>query len=225
MDKGEVLRYLGGASSNPVLDAMIQRAQREIEKASHPRSVWKRFSLSVEEKGVVLGGQFLPSRDLSDHLRGCREAFLFAFTLGPEVDALIKRYQLVEVPLVPVLQACAAAYTEEQADAAQEPMEAWARERGLYLRPRYSPGYGDFSLENQRFIFQALEVPKRTGITLTENCLMLPLKSITAVVGVSLDPSLCHVGKCMTCLAAECPFRKGGASEKKEENVREWADG
>ena len=57
---------------------------------------------------------------------------------------MIKRYTVTEMPLVPVLQACAAAWTEALADQAQTQLEAEAKERGLYLRPRYSPGYGDF---------------------------------------------------------------------------------
>ena len=131
-----------------------------------------------------------------------------AFTLGPGIDALIKRFELMEMPLVPVLQACAAAYTEEQADLAQGGIAQYAQECGLYLRPRYSPGYGDLPLASQRFLFNALQISKKIGVTLTENCLMLPMKSITGIVGLSPDPSLCHVGKCMACAAENCPFRQ-----------------
>ena len=55
---------------------------------------------------------------------------MVAFTLGPGVDTLIKRYELTELSLVPVLQACAAVYTEEQADKAQSGLEQYAKERG-----------------------------------------------------------------------------------------------
>ncbi|MGI6255597.1 MAG: vitamin B12 dependent-methionine synthase activation domain-containing protein [Acutalibacter sp.] len=208
MDRREILRYLGASTSVPQLEEMIDRAEREVQRAASPRYLEGQFSLSVEQNGVTLGGTFLPSKTLAAHLKGCQEAFLVAFTLGPGVDSLIKRFELTEMPLVPVLQACAAAYTEEQADLAQAGMEQYASQRGLYLRPRYSPGYGDFPLSSQRFLFDALQVSKKIGITLTENYLMLPMKSITGVVGLSPDPSLCHVGKCMTCSAKDCPFRK-----------------
>ena len=138
---------------------------------------------------------------------------MVAFTLGPGVDTLIKRYELTELSLVPVLQACAAVYTEEQADKAQSGLEQYAKERGLYLRPRYSPGYGDFPLSCQRFLFDALQVSKKIGITLTDNYFMLPMKSITGVVGLSPDPSLCHVRKCMSCSAQRCPFRRDAAPD------------
>ena len=52
-----------------------------------------------------------------------------------------------------------------------------AKEKGLYLRPRFSPGYGDFALEYQKDIFRMLECEKRIGITLTEGNLMMPSKS------------------------------------------------
>lgn len=217
MDRKEVLRYLGAAENVPQLEGMIDRAENEIQKAAAPRYCEARFSLTVDTEGVTLGGTYLPSKTLASHLKGCQEAFLTAFTLGPGVDTLIRRFELTEMPLVPVLQAYAAAYTEEQADLAQAGMERYAAERGLYLRPRYSPGYGDFPLSSQRFLFDALQVSKKTGITLTDNYLMLPMKSITGVVGISPDPSLCHVGKCMTCSAVNCPFRKEpeGASQKR----------
>ena len=91
---------------------------------------------------------------------------------------------------------------------AQGGIAQYAQERRLYLRPRYSPGYGDLPLASQRFLFDALQISKKIGVTLTENCLMLPMKSITGIVGLSPDPSLCHVGKCMACAAENCPFRQ-----------------
>ena len=208
MDKQEILRYLSAPKSNPNLDQLIARAEREIVQAANPRYVSGHFTISVNNEGVYIGGTYLPSATLAAHLKGCQEAFLVAFTLGPGVDTLIERYELVEMPLVPVLQACAAVYTEEQADKSQKDLEEYAKERGLYLRPRYSPGYGDFALSNQQFLFDALQVSKKIGITLTETYLMLPMKSITGVVGLSPDPSLCHVGRCMNCSAKNCPFRK-----------------
>lgn len=208
MDKREILRYMGAGPDVDVLDELIERAQREVKAAAAPRWIYRQFSLEVEESAVVIGGTRITSKSLADHLRGCEEAFLFAITIGPEVDRLIRRYTLTEMPFVPVLQAVAAAYTEECADEAQREIEQYAAENGLYLRPRYSPGYGDFSLENQRFLFAALEVSKKTGITLTDSCMMVPSKSVSAVIGLSPDPSLCHVGKCMICDMKNCPFRK-----------------
>ena len=210
LNRKEILRYLGADATNETMDALIDRAQAAVENAVRPRHVVRHVPLQADVAlgQVVLAGTVLSSRNLARHLQGCEEGCLFACTLGPAVDALIKRYALTEPPMLPVAQAVAAAYTELCADEAQRPLEAYASERNLYLRPRYSPGYGDFTLDNQRFLFDALEISKNIGITLTEEFIMIPFKSVTAVIGLSPDPSLCHINKCMTCTAKNCPFRK-----------------
>ena len=102
MEKQAIYRYLGGAASEPQLDEMIARAEAEVKRAAAPRYADGRFPLSVAAEGVTIGGTYLASKTLASHLRGCQEAFLTAFTLGPGIDALIKRYELMEMPLVPV---------------------------------------------------------------------------------------------------------------------------
>ena len=52
------------------------------------------------------------------------------------------------------------------------------------LRRRYSPGYFDLDIKNQTKIFRLLELTKRCGITLTNKMLMIPSKSVTAIIGV-----------------------------------------
>ena len=50
--------------------------------------------------------------------------------------------------------------------------------------PRFSAGYGDFSLEFQRNICDALDCQRKIGITLQESLIMLPTKSVTAIIGI-----------------------------------------
>ncbi len=208
LDKQEILRYLSAPHSNETLDGLIDRAQKEVASAARPKHTYRLVNIQVKEPAVILGSTSFESKSLSQHLAGCEKAFLFACTLGPGVDILIKRFTIMDMPLVPVLQACSAAYIEAYADKAQLELEDYAKENGLYLRPRYSPGYGDFPLASQEFFFSALEIPRKLGVALTENYLMVPFKSITAVVGLSPDPSLCHIHRCMVCQAQNCPFRK-----------------
>lgn len=210
MDRQEILRYLGAAASNSTLDEMIERAEREVIQAARPRHTYRCVSIQVDVDAgsVQLGARKIISQDLAGHLRECEECFLFACTLGVGVDSLIKRYGLTEMPMLPVAQAVAGTYIEFCVGQAQKELEAYAAERGQYLRPRYSPGYGDFRLEDQRVLFDMLEIPKAIGVSLTDSFLMVPFKSITAVIGLSRDPSLCHINKCMTCTKKNCPFRK-----------------
>ena len=58
-----------------------------------------------------------------------------------------------------------------------------AETEGFCLHPRYSPGYGDFSLDHQQDVIALLGAGKELGITLTEGALMAPGKSVTALIG------------------------------------------
>ena len=50
-------------------------------------------------------------------------------------------------------------------------------------RKRFSPGYGDFDLANQRIFYSLLELDK-LDIQLTESCILIPEKSVIAMTGV-----------------------------------------
>ena len=52
------------------------------------------------------------------------------------------------------------------------------------LRPRFSPGYGDLSLYVQRDIVRILDTYRKIGLTLSDSLLMIPQKSVTAIVGL-----------------------------------------
>lgn len=160
MEKQAIYRYLGGAASEPQLDEMIARAEAEIKRAAAPRYVDGRFPLSVAAEGVTIGGTYLASKTLASHLRGCQEAFLTAFTLGPGIDALIKRYELMEMPLGPRTAGLFGRLHRGTGGTWPKGGLPSTPERGLYLRPRYSPGYGDCPLP-AALPFDACKSPRR----------------------------------------------------------------
>ena len=120
-----------------------------------------------------------------------------------------------------MLQAAAAALIEEVCDELNEQLRLEAAQEGKSLRPRFSPGYGDFRLEHQTELFRILEVQKRIGVTLTEHLLMMPSKSVTAVIGISDMPQDAQCGGqgagltsgCGACDRTDCSFRKSSAEE------------
>ena len=93
------------------------------------------------------------------------------------------------------------------------------------LTPRFSPGYGDFPLSQQAALCAVLNAERRIGLTLTPGGLLLPQKSVTAVIGVSDAPAArgrdsaedSHgsgaPGGCASCsMYAHCSFRREGSS-------------
>ena len=55
---------------------------------------------------------------------------------------------------------------------------------GERLIMRFSPGYGDWALSAQRELLRMLDASRTVGVSLTDTMLMVPSKSVSAVIGV-----------------------------------------
>ena len=148
------------------------------------------------------------SRNLKKNLKVCGQVRVFVATVGIGADQLIQRYERFRVSRAVVFQAMAAAVIEEYCDSLNRRWREEYEARGLYLRPRFSPGYGDFPLECQREILERLEAGKKIGLTLTDSLIMMPSKSVTAVIGVSRIPAGCAVEGCEACGRTDCEYRR-----------------
>ena len=186
IDKKEVIRYLGYKNHIPTQDVLdlIEVCIKEVEAAAEPKHVARRFPAQVTECSVTAGGLALQSKVLARHLRDCKEVILFAATLGTGVDRLLHKYLKLQVSKAVVIQAVAAAAIEDYCNRCQDEIAAEVATEGLQVRPRFSPGYGDLALTVQNDFLQALQAQKTVGIVLTEGDIMLPEKSVTAIMGL-----------------------------------------
>ena len=211
IDPAEALRYLGCKGAPPEeLLRDVQRCRARLLDYARPRLVWKRFTRLPD--GRLEGTDWTPEgADIAAHLLGCPQVVLLAATLGAETETLIRRAQRRDMAEALLLDACAGAALENVcdnfcADLASELAPA-------RLTGRYSPGYGDFPLSEQRRIFSLLDVTRRIGVHLTEGGLMLPQKSVTALIGAGAPEGARTVSHCDTCPArTRCIFRKEGRS-------------
>lgn len=217
IDRNEVYRYLGAGQTAPssVLGELAEECIGMIRNTARPARYFRIFPCAGNgETEVRIGPLTVMSRALVRNLDGCREVCLFGATLGAGVDRLIARAQAKgEMTRALALQAAGAAMLEAFCDKTEEEIRrAAAAQSGrsaeeVFLRPRFSPGYGDFGLEYQRDLFRILELQKRTGMVLTESLMMLPSKSVTAVTGLADAP--CSRGNtCSRCAKTECAYRK-----------------
>ena len=184
----EAIRYLGygrHAVDDHTLK-LVESCFEELSQAACGRIVYRIFELEFPESGrILLGNLDIHSKNLYKNLTGCKKAVLLGATLGPKVDLLLRKYSIGDMARVVTLQACAAAMLEEYLDEWQTALEADMKKEGYYIRPRFSPGYGDFDIAHQDMILRMLDTAKKIGLTLTGGNMLTPSKSVTAVIGLS----------------------------------------
>lgn len=210
--KRETRRYLGYGreEADEATEGLISSCLEELFQKASPRFISRELDLILpQDSFLVITDAFqTESRNLRKNLEGCEKILLFAATLGAETDLLIQRYERIQMSRAVILQAAAAAYIEACCDRENARWKREYEEKGWYMRPRFSPGYGDFSLDCQKGIVGALEAGKRIGLTLTDSMLMAPSKSVTAVIGLSRFPGGCTVKGCEACGKKDCAYRR-----------------
>jgi hypothetical protein len=152
------------------------------------RAVAAPFPIARDAEALIVGSRLRSAgRTLRVRLEGCQTAWLFAATIGDGVErrasALSERGEMTRSLLVDAYGSAAAIAAglalEEEIARACAPL-------GLVATKRTAPGYGDFELEAQRPLVDLLEAGA-IGVTLTDDFLMLPAKSVSGVVGAR-DP-------------------------------------
>lgn len=211
LNRSETLRYLGYKNAQPdeTVLALMDEGWALLRAAGTPRVLSARLPVSREEDGVLtVGTMKIVSKDLQKHLDGCDEAWLFAATLGAQADLLLARLGRTRVSLAVVVQAEAAAWIEDVCNKEEDRLKALTEAEGFFLRPRFSPGYGDFSIQHQSELVELLDCPRRIGLTVTSGQMLAPAKSVTAVIGIGKTRGFCHKKGCASCGKKDCPFRR-----------------
>lgn len=211
ISRKEILRYLGyrGKPADQVITNSIEAALAELLRICSPKCAYQVFPVSFgEQTTVTIGNLSIQSKHLTQHISGCKQAAVFAATLGAQADLLIQKYNRIDMSKAVILQACAAAVIEAYCDEQQEQILSPTEQQTLYLRPRFSPGYGDFPLTYQTALLSVLDCQKRIGLTVMDSLILAPSKSVTAIIGITHEETTCHIARCMTCQSKNCPFRK-----------------
>ena len=207
IDTAQAARYFGARGTpDESTMALLEKCAVPLLAVATPRAVWLEADVdALAEAGILRGG------DVMKHLEGCPQALLLAVTLGPAVDAQIRCAGVGDIAAGVASDALGSALAEQAAEAAEAELRQWAARQGKYLTGRYSPGYGDWPLAVQPLLAAALDTARRAGLCVTENNLMTPRKSITAILGISDHPVRGHLAGCGYCvLRTRCEYRKRG---------------
>ena len=145
---------------------------------------------------------------LKKNLKNCAKIVLFAATAGVGFDRLVRRYERLSPAAALWYQSIGAAYVEGVCDAFCADLK---KEFGD-TRPRFSPGYGDLPLTLQAPLLAVTDAEKRLGVHVHPgSCLLLPVKTVTALAGIASAPRPARIRGCAYCQMREnCALRKGG---------------
>lgn len=190
-------------ASAEILSA-VDKVCESLERTAKPKYVWREFPLELSGDRVIIDGHIIESKRLAAHLNGCKDAAILAATLGTEADIIIRRNFALGTVNGTAAQAAGAAMIEQVLDNACEEIAASS---GLSTKSRFSPGYGDLGLDCQHLLLTLCDATKRIGITLTDSLMMIPTKSVTAIVGLCEDNS-CENHSCEQCDKKDCDFRR-----------------
>lgn len=206
----EAVRYLGFGrnAADEQTEKLISEVFTELDRIARPKAVHRVFSCVQRKEEIQIGTMQVHSKNLARNLQGCTQTVLMATTLGIEVDLAMRRYALTDMAKVVIFQACAAAMLEEFCDECQAKIADEMAPEYKGMRPRFSPGYGDFDIHHQEEILRMLDAHKKIGLSMTGSCMLTPTKSVTALIGFAEKEMDCPKSGCEACEKKDCIYRR-----------------
>ena len=209
IDKKEVLRYLQykNQNINEDLSNLINESIEETKKIINPKFVLRRYTIKKinkenGKKQVILenGNLILESNDIYNLFEKCDEREIRKLTYTNLTKGVI-------------MDACATTAIEEVCDVVQENIAKNLSSEDRYISYRYSPGYGDLSIDKNIDINNILNTQKEIGLTVTNSGIMIPRKSVVALIGVSDKKAISTKKSCDYCNNRHnCDYKKEGHS-------------
>lgn len=189
----------GGADER--LRVSMEACEKQLLQAARPQGIYRILELDALK---------LDGTAIRKHLEGCREMTVMAATLGADVDRMLRTAQIRDMADAFLLDCGASVLIEQVCDLLEKQIR---QESDCFLTGRYSPGYGDLPIGTQGQLLEALDAGRKIGLTVNKNHIMIPRKSVTAILGMADHPVKGYLAACGECtLRDTCILRKEGKS-------------
>lgn len=166
--------------------------------------------------GLEIGNKFFQlDRIVTGQIKKSEKAALFACSIGKGLELWSSQLMKEGEPVLSfMVDAVASVTVEAIANSLHEHIGMKMKEMNLYITNRYSPGYCNWSVAEQHLLFSFF--PQNfCGIKLTDSALMLPVKSISGIIGVGAEVRYQEY-LCDRCGVKDCTYK----SKREERNVR-----
>jgi hypothetical protein len=210
----EVLRLLGARKESAPARTVrkIRTLINELHDDLEPRIlVSDKEILACGEGRLVLDpGVELKSKKLCRTFSKCDTAKVFVATVGNKVEKKIKTaIENNRSDEASIIDAIASAAVENTIESFHSKVDMNLRTRSRRATLRFSPGYCDWDIREQKKLFKLIDTQK-AGVKLSDSSLMSPRKSISGIIGIgsSSELSARTSNPCMLCDNKACNTRR-----------------
>ena len=214
IDAEETRRYAGMRNTEGFDDQMIADICEDARLLLDVRGIWKVYDYDCEKNLILSEPNFeIKGDSIIKHLAGCEKVVCMAVTVGDRIEREVtEEFRKGGYVCSMLLDAAATTAVEQAADAMEKVIEQETAKDGYKMRWRYSPGYGDWSLNEQKDFFKITDA-KEIGMRLSPMLMLMPRKSITAVIGLKKiiadeDKQNSEKKSCESCDKEDCPARQ-----------------
>jgi hypothetical protein len=201
IDMNETKRYAGLKADRPFPDAVVAEACAAVQVLAAPRGIFRQCGYDPQAHELLCDEPFtIEGSQIRRHLGDAEIAIVMAVTIGSAIEDEIDRlFQTKEYTKGLLMDAAATTATEMIADQLNNYIDNITVKKGYKTTWRYSPGYGDWPLSQQPAMVRAIHADQ-IGITVTSSCMLVPRKSVTAIIGLKrTDAGPCEPSGCAGC--------------------------
>lgn len=211
IDPAETRRY-AGLNKADFDSSIITAACSEVQLLAEPGGIWQLYDYNACSGTVAAEPPFvIEGEKIRRHLAKSLKVAVLAVTIGETVETQItQHFQQGKYAYSLVMDAAATAAVEQVADDMEKTIRQQAAAQGYEMIWRFSPGYGDWDIRSQPEMIR-LSQAQRIGVSLTEAMMLLPRKSITAIIGLvpkQAAPAPEQQHSCQACTKTDCLARQ-----------------
>lgn len=213
INKTEAIRYMGYGNSTPDdnMLALIDKCELKLLQNIDAKYLYSDHNIYFDDGYIGVENTLLrlASEDIKNHLSSCQKVVLMCATLSIGVDNLLRKLQITDLTQALITDCLASAAIEQVCNEVDNIIASNFND--YYATWRFSPGYGDLSIDIQSDFLNVLNSQKRIGLTVTPDNILAPTKSVTAIIGLSKTPLNIKKRGCASCnMAKSCQYRKRG---------------
>jgi len=209
----DVISQVGYPSSRELGDDIreeIERAADQCLAMVDPAYLYKMTPFLRLEKGLLVGRDVeirsVKLAHLTKRLREPEVICCLVVTTGQALEEAMEEAQKESLFHGYLLDAAGSVVTERLTDQLDQHVSGLLGEEGYQTTGRFSPGYCDWDVgQGQEELFRFLQ-PESVGVQRTSAGMMIPQKSISAVVIGAREVSLRY--PCPFCSRGDCPHRR-----------------